>query len=218
MVRIELAEMELDMTCVLLDIGAGSKSFVRSLKIRNLFTPTLAFCGEPDWGFFNFLTVSPTSAKRLIKNGSTGTYRIRSEYAAFAFNDASLDVVTCNAPHPPFFLPIGMEKELERCVKPGGIFFYAYPSPGFYHPLPLSAHGFTQIVKSAFSEVLHSVVRLKGLVPKGVPSVYPPSPDILDAQWVRWKRSNGFDAETHSSSYTYFMCGVWPTYEVWQRK
>ncbi|MBI3572064.1 class I SAM-dependent methyltransferase [Candidatus Kaiserbacteria bacterium] len=201
------------MACVLLDIGAGSKEFVRRLWWRNWNCPLLSFCGEPSWEYLKPLVISRERAARLIAQGGTWSYHVVSRYSAFAFDDATLDVVTCNAPLSPFHLPFRMEKELERCLKPGGIFFYSYPSPQMYLPLKLEQRGFTQIAIGHFADD-QSPVRLKDLVPDWAPSVFPPSDIIKQSLVEKIERRNEFEG-TRSSSYVYARSAVCPTYEVW---
>jgi len=203
------------MACVLLDIGAGSKTFVRRLKICNLATPILAFCGEPDWGLLNPLTVSSARARQLAMRPRRGSYRIASSYRKFAFDDASLDVVTCNAPMPPLWLPVGMEPELRRCLKTSGLFFYSYPSPRFYHRLNLEPFGFTQLARAAFPKD-GNAVSLRNFIPKGLPAWFPPSPTISWNINEMNTRSGGGEG-TRTSSYVYFMSGVCPTWELWRK-
>ncbi len=104
------------MTGVLLDIGAGNKTFVRTFRKLNPHAALTFLCGEPEFcGEWDGQVVEGR------------TQNIFAYYDNFNVPDASLNMVTLNGFHP-FSLPCGIGKELVRCLKPGGMFFSAHPA------------------------------------------------------------------------------------------
>ncbi len=104
------------MVKVLLDIGAGDTSFVKNCKSYNPKLRFLYLCGD----------------RRLQGswNGDAtraGIRKIFARYSAFNVPDASLDVVTLNSPNLFEGGTYGIEAELIRTLKTGGMFFAAHP-------------------------------------------------------------------------------------------
>lgn len=157
------------MAFTVLDIGAGSLAFARSLHRCNPKKRMLVLCGEPEWGFGPlFRGISRQRAERLIHKGRTGVKKITAEYDDFNLPDESLDLVTVNASHP--FTPPGCRfpLELERCLKPGGLYFSSQPRWFAGHP----PESFELVEEGSWGDAW---TRCK---PKEVSVVFPQSPFI----------------------------------------
>lgn len=119
------------MVMVLLDIGAGGCSFVNSFKESNPHLEMMYLCGEPDYvGVWDGV---PKAGK--IK-------KIHALYSAFNVPKESLNIVTMNGSHA-FVSCCGIDTELLRTLKPGGVFISVHPI-GF-HP-KLDEHFFEPVV------------------------------------------------------------------------
>ena len=210
------------MVFTVLDIGAGSLEFARRFARKNWSKRMLIFGGEPRWNQFSLPRniVSGTEAARFMAHGRIGEYRIVSKYDSFAFANNSLDMVTLNAPAPPFGLPFGVETELERCLKPGGMFFYAYPL--LFYPIPLPSH-FECLSEGFWSEQGSALQLDKVGLPCGAPTKFPASRTIrwnLKMQWFRVHDPQAYEyyfARTgrSKSSCVYWKSGVHPGFQLW---
>lgn len=103
------------MVHILLDIGAGGTHFVSSFRKANKHLELTCLCGEPEY---------LQQWSRIVRSGLTEN--IRASYGALGLPSNSLDFITMNAHHP--FSPLrGLEEEVVRCLKPGGVFISAHP-------------------------------------------------------------------------------------------
>jgi SAM-dependent methyltransferase len=115
------------MSKLMLDIGAGGSSFARLFRKYNPHLDVTVLCGEPSWRWL----------QRLSFGGSVKA--VESTYNKFAVADDSLDIITLNAFHP-YFPPHGIETEVLRCLKKGGLFFSAHPA-GMVPKVSLQGNG-----------------------------------------------------------------------------
>ena len=119
----------LGLMAVILDIGAGGLSFAKDLVKNNKDKNLVVFCGEPNWmpsprDYYNKI-LNQYNSNKFIESETKGIYRVNSKYDQFRFGDETLDMVTVNSPSP-ITPPDGIESELDRCLKPGGIFYYGH--------------------------------------------------------------------------------------------
>ncbi len=104
------------MVKVLLDIGAGDVSFVKDFKSLNPKLKFLYLCGDKRFqGSWNG------------DSSSAGVLKIFARYSAFTVPDLSLDMVTLNSTNIFEGGTKGINEELIRTLKPGGVFFAAHP-------------------------------------------------------------------------------------------
>lgn len=202
------------MRSVILDIGAGSRYFARRLRWRNWKKPQLIFCGEP-WEDRHWKKdVDSSQIRNHIKNGKRGIFRVHSGYDKFDFEDASLDMVTLNAPHV-LMPPNGIELELIRCLKPGGIFFFSYPIE-----FGLSAslkETFELLTRERFQDT--SLINLEEVqgYPSHLPNVITPSSVMkYNIQENIRRKIPGYRNPT-GMSYIYRESHLINGYEVWQK-
>jgi len=211
------------MTEILLDIGAGDKSFAQAYRKHNPGADLMYLCAEP---FFT----DPRKKDAYISSPRRGKiYKVRGEYENFQVPDHSLAAVTLNAYH--ILSPPGrIEQELTRCLKPGGFFFSAHPIGA--HPR-LDETEFIPVIFTRHVErddAYHThvsfqrcgkrcyVARLTIGEPTHDPEVvaarktihYPASPVILD------RLLHGM--ERRSIRYVYSGDPTPPSLRVWQRK
>ncbi len=212
----------------ILDIGAGTLRFAENLVSLNKDKDLLVFCGEPDWKDHYYLpqfikVVSREKAFELCERNKPGIHRINSEYSAFAFDDSSLDMVTLNSPHP-MMSPIGIGKELERCITPNGIFFYGHSThievrlPSCFELLIESSYPSSDTLRNWWTN--HSVdISKKTELSKELPSIIPASPCILsNIPEFRLKTGNPQYRNRKGNSYIYNSIRLFPNYKVWIRK
>lgn len=202
------------MRSVILDIGAGSKYFARRLWWRNWKKPQLIFCGEP-WERPHWKRdIDSHQIRNFIKNDKRGIFRIRSGYDTFDFEDASLDMVTLNAPHV-LMPPRGIEPELIRCLKPGGIFFFSYPIE-----FGLSAslkEAFELLTRERFHDT--SLINLEKVhgYPSHLPNVITPSSVMKYNIRENIRRKIPGYRNSMGMSYIYRESRLINGYEVWQK-
>ena len=194
------------MTYVVLDIGAGARAFGLDLARLNPQKRMLVFCGEPSWGwgpFFRPITLE--RAEGLISQNVRGVKRIDASYDDFRLSAHSLDLVTLNSPHPfsSVFMR-NMERELERCLKPGGLFLSSYPrydlgrQPGNFELLAEGRWERRSNVTQALDEV--------------VSFIFPQSPILKQNIRVHtWG-----DPRSLGTSYIYYD-GILPGYRLWRK-
>lgn len=198
------------MRSVILDIGAGSKYFARRLWWRNWRKQQLIFCGEPYWKG----TLSSLRSKELINSNKRGIFRVVSSYNSFDFEDASLDMVTMNAPHI-MRPPRGAENELARCLKRGGIFFFSYPVE---FDLSTSLKGtFTLLARERFHDT--SLINLGEVpgYPVHLPNVITPSSVMkYNIQESRLRKIPEY-RNPMGMSYIYREMRLVNEYEIWQK-
>jgi len=117
------------MTEIALDIGAGGTTFARRFCKLNKEADFMYLCGEPDYR-------NPWRLSKLLaRPRHRKIVKIKAEYADFRLPDQSLTMVSLNAYHM-FIPPSGIQDELVRCLKPGGLFFSAHPI-GMHPKIPL---------------------------------------------------------------------------------
>lgn len=199
---------------VILDIGAGSLYFARRLWWRNWFKQQIIFCGEPRWNRRWGRTVDSASIRDLIHRDVKGIFRVVSEYGNFDFDDASLDMVTLNAPHI-MIPPTWIEKELVRCLKSGGIFFFSYPVE---FGLPSFPDGtFTLLTRKSFTgTTLIDLAEIPGF-PAHLPN------KIVASRVMKYNIDEGIRRRDPSyrnpmgNSYVYRGIPLCNMYEVWQK-
>lgn len=198
------------MTYVVLDIGAGTRGFGKDLIALNRDVPLQVLCGEPEWGVGPlWRALSPSKAAALLKTGKRGTYRIESSYRRFQLPDSSLDLVTLNAPHAmtaPLVWPI--HTELERCLRPGGIFFSSFPA----YDMGIVPKNFIQLEKGRWG-FRPWWVEIEGhkLPPKS-PTRFPQSFTVRDN--IFGHRFG--NPRARGSSYVY-SGGISPGWVLWQK-
>lgn len=202
------------MRSVILDIGAGSKYFARRLWWHNFSKQQLIFCGEPWEEHYWKKDVDSQQIRTLIMNNKCGIFRVRSGYNKFDFEDASLDMVTLNAPHI-MMPPSGIEPELVRCLKPGGIFFFSYPVKFGLPNFPDGTFSLLAI------ERFNSTSRIDMSTVKGFPSYLPsklvPSSVMkFNIQESLRRRIPGY-RNPMGDSYIYRGVHLHNMYEVWQK-
>lgn len=131
---------------VIVDMGAGSTSFLRLLRRNNKNLRMLMFAGEPEWKAPN---ITKRQLAALISDEkSTGIHRIVSRYGDMAFPDESVDLITLNSPHGTFVLEHRMfEREAVRCLKPNGYLFFDFTSDRYLFESRL-----TRIAKGVFRD------------------------------------------------------------------
>jgi SAM-dependent methyltransferase len=193
---------------LMLDIGAGDTSFARSFLRLNPHIQMHILCGEPHWsGVW----------RGQVKAGKVE--KIKAKYNAFNLPDNCLDLVTLNAWHLLFALG-GIQAELVRTLKPGGLFISAHPVDT--HPkLPteelfpvMDSHGVmtfhfshqTWFWRTNYSDVL---------LPDGTRIRYPASPTIANRLL---QLSLPEDFRSKSASYIYINNNSPPAGRLWCRK
>lgn len=199
---------------VILDIGAQSKYFARCLRISNLNIRQLIFCGEPKWrGGDN--PIPSSWIPELIAKKAKGIFPVVSHYNKFDFPDASLDMVTLNAPYL-MMPPRGIEKELVRTLKPGGIFFFAYPVQ--FSPMEFPPETFILRKRGIFHDTgLIDLAEIPGY-PRHLPSQIWPSKVMKYNIREAWKRSNisGY-RNRMGNAYMYRDMPLVNGYQIWQK-
>lgn len=202
--------METVMTYVVLDIGAGSRAFAIDLRWFNRPQKMLILCGEPEWGLGPFFRgVSPKKVAPLIKQGRSGIHKITASYDAFGVPDGSLDMVSLNAPHPMNWLRMdGIDAELDRCLKPGELFFSSYPR---YHMGGIPK-AFSLIEKGRWNKRPDSVRVDRALLPKSAPNRFPQSPTVSGNI-----RAHAHGHECLRSSHYAYHDGISPGWMLWQK-
>lgn len=200
--------MEAEMVYTVLDIGAGSRAFGKWLVRANRNIPMSVFCGEPEWGRGPFGgPISEGRSDRVLACEILGVWRIISEYAHFQFPDESLDLVTLNAPHPFWFQECGkMPPELQRCLKPGGLFFSSYPATD----IGLVPTDFELLAEGRWHKPGQGVTFAE--MPMDRPSRFPQSPTVTHNMRVHWYG----DPHAVGTSYIYFG-GISPGYRLWRK-
>lgn len=199
---------------VILDIGAQSKYFARCLRISNLNIRQLIFCGEPKWkGGDN--PIPSSWIPELIAKKAKGIFPVVSHYNKFDFPDASLDMVTLNAPYL-MMPPRGIEKELVRTLKPGGIFFFAYPVQ--FSPMEFPPDTFILRKRGIFHDVgLIDLAEIPGF-PRHLPSQIWPSKVMKDNIKEALLRRHYPDFRLGKSiSYMYHDVDLVNGYQIWQK-
>lgn len=131
---------------VIVDIGAGSTSFLRLLRRNNKNLHMLMFAGEPEWETSN---ITKRQVAALISDGkSTGIHKVVSSYGDMAFPDESVDFITLNSPHGTFIFEHRIfGREVMRCLKPNGYLFFDFVSDSYFFESKL-----TRIVKGVFRD------------------------------------------------------------------
>lgn len=194
------------MTYTVLDIGAGSSAFGRDLVRWNRSVPMSVFCGEPWWFFPR--PISETRKQRILARGLRGIWRVTSRYSEFGFPDESLDLVTLNAPHPFTAPDSSFLNELDRCLKPGGLFFSSFPRWSLVEP-----RHFSLLIEGAWKQGGKEGGRmLQQDYPDVAPTAFPCSPCIM-SNIVTHRYG---DARSYGSSYIYWD-GISPGYKVWRK-
>lgn len=191
-----------------LDIGAGSTEFAR--KFRRLNPQTHILCGEPEWkGAWS----GEVCANRIQK--------IEASYDAFNCPDDSLDMVVVNAYHP-LMPPTGIEPELNRTLRRGGLYVSAHPVGYFRAP---DASRFAELVESDSNSSVHTFTSLAGYWLWDIPCAtfrhadnrlirYPASYTIRSR--LR-ELSLPHQYRTRSSSYMYAISDTGPSVRVWYK-
>lgn len=202
--------MEAVMAYVVLDIGAGSRAFAKDLQWHNRSRRMLILCGEPQWGVGPFFRgASSKKVTALIEQRRSGIYKMTASYAAFGVPNGSLDMVTLNAPHPMSWLCMDtIEVELDRCLKPGGLFFSSYPR----HHMGGVPKTFGLIGEGRWHRESESVRVNHLLLPSGAPYQFPQSPTVSGN--IR-AHARGHES-LRSSNYVYHD-GIAPGWKLWQK-
>lgn len=206
------------MTKLLLDIGAGGSSFVRHFKHLNRHVEMMYLYGIQQ------------SLHRWDKSLHPGAIQeVDASYADFKLSPGSLDVVTLNAPHP-LMPPSGIEEELIRCLKSGGLFFSAHPIGA--HPtlskecfIPMNEQGlyeyYFERTTSLWSRWVHNIEWLTTFdLLFGYGSLtYPASPTVAN-RLDFLSDSHIFQEllEDKRAAYVYRYTDAEPTVKVWIKK
>ncbi|HEV7121234.1 MAG TPA: hypothetical protein VGN56_00240 [Candidatus Paceibacterota bacterium] len=199
------------MTYIVLDIGAGSRAFGLDLAIHNRTIPMSIFCGEPRWGIGPFSrAISEKNKDEIIEQHRRGVWRLISRYQRFAFEDASLDLITLNAPHPfhGFRMQVPLAKEIDRCLRPGGMFFSSYPRTDFGAVLK----GYELLIEGSWGHGGKPITFPAWKLPAGVPTRFPQSPTIIHNIRVH---QHG-NPRAMGTQYIYFD-GISPGYRLWKK-
>jgi hypothetical protein len=200
---------------VLLDIGAGDMSFAKDFRSSNPKYKCLYFCGDKHFkGSWNG------------DSASAGIRKMFALYNAFNVPDTSLDIVTLNGFNPLSGLLRGIESELARTLKSGGVFFSAHPIG--MHPR-LSESLFTRVLFSEYGKgsVVDSVGFGKSgtffprwtcplVLPNGVEVEYPASPTIRDR--IKYMALQKIGFAPPAAGYMYRFSSVLPTVRVWVKR
>ncbi len=201
------------MSTVILDIGAGSLGFLRRLARLNGRVGFALFGGEPKWWHIPLLhSVTPHERiPSILERVRNGKYRIVARYNAFPFPDQSLDMVTVNAPHP-FVELDGIDQEIIRCLKPGGVFFCSTPELRYQFELP----GFELCADGRWNYGTQSVhIDHYAIVP-GVPRSIPISRTVRNSVKIERMRKMGMEG-TRGPFYVYAGAELNPNYRAWVR-
>lgn len=211
---------------VILDIGAGNLIFAETL-IRNNSqkVPLKIFCGEPNWNnfqraIFKFKIYSPNEINSLIAKNKSGVYRINSKYDDFAFEDNSLDMICINTPHP-LTPPIGIEKEINRCLKQKGVVFYGHSADMNYLNLSSDFELICAVnyVKISFSSWLdgykQNISDFTLKFPSHLPNIVTPSQVILSNMIELLCREKNQNIKR--SGYVYNNVNLNPNFKVYLR-
>lgn len=199
---------------VILDIGAGSKYFARRLWWNNLRLKLLIFCGEPNWRTVFCGVPNNDQVSEIIINGSCDIHLVTSSYNSFQFDHSSLNMITINAPHP-FMMPHGIEEEIIRCLKVGGIVFYSYPTK--LYSLKLPKDDFQLIGKDRFLNTSTIDLGKHDLFPSHLPTKITPSMVVKSSIVESEIRQKMPTLAYRSPSYLYSNMKLCPSYELWRR-
>lgn len=187
---------------VLLDIGAGGKGFARAFRWHNPTLELLCLCGEPEYYHYEW-------SGDFFK----GITKLRASYDAFNVPDRSLDIVMLNAFEFPFCYPAGIERELVRCLRPGGLFFSAHPI-GIHPEVPeehFAPVEFESRTSLYFDQFRRSRIRFRW----GRRIItYPPSRTIRNRLRLL-QYSEG--KPIHNNAYSYSGMAGGPNLRVWVR-
>lgn len=205
------------MAKVLLDIGARGIVFVEYFRLSNLGHSYTFLCGN-----------------KRFKGGWNGSYsqgrirKIYSNYNAFCVPDASLDVVTLNDCNSIEFAD-GLQDELIRTLKPGGLFFSAHRfglHPKFSSDALVSMHFRVPCRGQAYSIVsCRQFERVENELWKWVipiilsgnwKIVYPPSP-IIREQLVKLRIEQLVACMSSKEDHVPQLDMV-PSFKIWRRK
>lgn len=199
---------------VILDIGAGSRYFARRLRWYNWRKPQLIFCGEPWGGEYWKIDAGPVCTRELIQENKRGIFRVVSEYSKFDFDDESLHMVTLNSPHV-LMPPNGIENELKRCLKSGGIFFFSYP---IHFELSKTLEGmFTLLARKRFGN--NASINLGSIsgFPEHLPHKMVASKTMKSNIITSLQRKMKGYHKPERISYVYHNTPLCNEYEVWQK-
>ena len=197
------------MAYVVLDIGAGSKSFGRTLKRKNPHVRMLVLCGEPEWRFWPLIRPTPPEkVLKLLEQKHTGLYRIVAQYEEFGLPDNSLDLVALNSPHPFMGPSAAMAGELLRCLNPGGHLFSSF-SEFDLAPVPCN---FEKIAEGRWRDQGEILMLKTDVLPACAPHSFPQSTTVNYN--IRAHRDN--DPRIHNSDYVY-SGGISPGWSLWKK-
>lgn len=202
------------MVKVLLDIGAGDTSFAKDFKSFNPRLKFLYLCGDKRF-----------QGSWSGDAASAGVRKMFALYSAFNVPDQSLDIVTLNATNLFEGSTKGIESELVRTLKPGGVFFAAHPigmSPHIdehiFKPVLFPKHedGST-FVRVGFGKRGVFFPRWTSLfvLPNGAEVEYPASPAIRNR--IKYLYFKEIGMAPPSQGYIYRSTDEPPTVRVWMR-
>jgi SAM-dependent methyltransferase len=177
-----------------LDIGCRNAAFIKEFKAMNALK-MFCLCGEPDFkGVWD--------GQVGLIDSMLGRKKIQATYADFKVPADSLDMVTLNAYHP-LMPPRGIQAELNRCLKIGGLFISAHPA-GF-HP-DISGEDFKLIFDRRFRDDKKVIFEAEDFGE----IIYPASPTIM-------YRFTTMRTNHNSESYIYRADDPPPSVRVYQR-
>jgi hypothetical protein len=202
---------------VVFDIGAGSSYFMKLLIKKNKRQHILGFIGEPGWRNPFIPVYNKQKSGILIDRKEIGLFRVVSTYSDFIFEDNSLDMVTVNSPHP-MYPTTGIDIEVNRCLKTGGLFFYGH-SMSIKEKMPDNFKLISWDDYPNYSWLKEPTLYLEKSskeYPSGYPNVIPASKVIRNNITEHYLTTKGY-GNNMGNDYVYNTLPFYANYKVWQK-